>query len=105
MRYNDFNEQKVSSLGFGTMRLPMLENGEIDYEHGARMVERQSTVVLHTLIQLINTTREKPKTFAVQFFQSTLEIATLLQTSCLPGCAALWRRQKIFLMNNLKNVM
>ena len=39
MRYNDFNEQKVSSLGFGTMRLPMLENGEIDYEHGARMVE------------------------------------------------------------------
>lgn len=39
MRYNDFNGEKVSSLGFGTMRLPMLENGEIDYEAGAKMVE------------------------------------------------------------------
>lgn len=39
MRYNDFNGEKVSSLGFGTMRLPMHDNGEINYEAGAEMVE------------------------------------------------------------------
>ena len=31
MIYNDFKGDKVSVLGFGTMRLPMDENGNIDY--------------------------------------------------------------------------
>lgn len=38
MRYNDFNGEKVSSLGFGTMRLPMDQNGNIDYVEGEKMV-------------------------------------------------------------------
>ena len=37
MRYNDFKGDKVSVLGFGTMRLPMDENGNIDYTEGERM--------------------------------------------------------------------
>ncbi len=30
MLYKEFQEDKLSQLGFGTMRLPLLENGEID---------------------------------------------------------------------------
>lgn len=37
MIYNDFKGDKVSVLGFGTMRLPMDENGNIDYTEGERM--------------------------------------------------------------------
>ena len=40
MRYNDFNGEKVSSLGFGTMRLPMDANGNIDYLEGEKMVAK-----------------------------------------------------------------
>ena len=40
MRYNDFNGEKVSSLGFGTMRLPMDANGNIDYLEGEQMVAK-----------------------------------------------------------------
>ncbi len=40
MRYNDFDGQKVSSLGFGTMRLPMDANGNIDYVEGEKMVAK-----------------------------------------------------------------
>ena len=40
MRYNDFNGEKVSSLGFGTMRLPMDANGNIDYAEGEKMVAK-----------------------------------------------------------------
>lgn len=40
MRYNDFNGDKVSSLGFGTMRLPMDANGNIDYAEGEKMVAK-----------------------------------------------------------------
>lgn len=39
MRYNDFENIKISSLGFGTMRLPMDKDGKIDYDLGATMVE------------------------------------------------------------------
>lgn len=38
MRYNDFQDSKVSALGFGTMRLPMDSDGNIDYKQGAEMV-------------------------------------------------------------------
>lgn len=38
MRYNTLKDAKLSSLGFGTMRLPMDENGNIDYEKGDKMV-------------------------------------------------------------------
>ena len=40
MRYNDFNGEKVSSLGFGTMRLPMDASGNIDYVEGEKMVAK-----------------------------------------------------------------
>ena len=40
MRYNDFQDLKLSSLGFGTMRLPMKPDGSIDYECGAEMVAK-----------------------------------------------------------------
>lgn len=38
MRYNDFQDIKLSSLGFGTMRLPMDSEGNIDYAEGEKMV-------------------------------------------------------------------
>lgn len=38
MRYNDFKDLKISSLGFGTMRLPLDEKGNIDYSTGEKMV-------------------------------------------------------------------
>lgn len=38
MRYNTLNDTKLSSLGFGTMRLPMDKDGNIDYEEGDKMV-------------------------------------------------------------------
>ena len=38
MRYNDFQDIKLSSLGFGTMRLPMDSEGNIDYVEGEKMV-------------------------------------------------------------------
>ena len=38
MRYNDFQDIKLSSLGFGTMRLPMDSEGNIDYIEGEKMV-------------------------------------------------------------------
>ncbi len=40
MRYNDFQDLKLSSLGFGTMRLPMKPDGSIDYECGGEMVAK-----------------------------------------------------------------
>lgn len=40
MRYNDFKDLKLSSLGFGTMRLPMFADGSIDYQTGAEMVAK-----------------------------------------------------------------
>ncbi len=38
MRYNDFQDINLSSLGFGTMRLPMDSEGNIDYIEGEKMV-------------------------------------------------------------------
>lgn len=38
MRYNNFKELKVSALGFGTMRLPMDAEGNIDYAAGEKMI-------------------------------------------------------------------
>ena len=39
MKYTDFSDKKISRLGFGTMRLPMDAQGEIDYEEGKKMVD------------------------------------------------------------------
>ena len=39
MLYKEFKEVKLSRLGFGTMRLPLLENGEIDSEQTQEMVD------------------------------------------------------------------
>ena len=40
MRYNDFKDLKISALGFGTMRLPMTEDGSIDYDCASLMAEQ-----------------------------------------------------------------
>ena len=43
MIYHEFKELKLSSLGFGTMRLPLIPGGgeqDIDQETLDRMVER-----------------------------------------------------------------
>ena len=41
MKYIDFKGKKISSLGFGTMRLPTLEkDSEIDYAEAERMIDR-----------------------------------------------------------------
>lgn len=39
MLYNTFKDKSLSALGMGCMRLPLLENGEIDVNHTADMVE------------------------------------------------------------------
>lgn len=39
MKYTDFNGKIISRLGFGTMRLPMDGEGNIDYEEGKLMVD------------------------------------------------------------------
>ena len=39
MLYKKFREESLSRLGFGTMRLPLLENGEIDSEKTQKMVD------------------------------------------------------------------
>ena len=39
MKYSEFNDCKISRLGFGTMRLPMHPDGTIDYEAGKEMVD------------------------------------------------------------------
>lgn len=39
MKYNEFKGKKISRLGFGTMRLPMDENGNIDYAQGQEMLD------------------------------------------------------------------
>lgn len=39
MIYRDFQDLKLSMLGFGTMRLPLQENGEIDETLTAEMVD------------------------------------------------------------------
>ena len=39
MYYNEFNGDKISRLGFGTMRLPMHGDGTIDYEAGQEMID------------------------------------------------------------------
>lgn len=39
MIYRQFKDKKLSLLGFGTMRLPLLENGEVDEEQVSRMVK------------------------------------------------------------------
>ena len=39
MLYNDFQGERLSALGFGAMRLPVLEDGSIDQAHLDRMVD------------------------------------------------------------------
>ena len=39
MKYVDFQGKKISMLGFGAMRLPTLENKEIDTELTEKMVD------------------------------------------------------------------
>lgn len=39
MKYTEFKDCRVSRLGFGTMRLPMHQDGTIDYETGKEMVD------------------------------------------------------------------
>lgn len=39
MIYSDFRGAKISRLGFGTMRLPMKENKQIDFEAGCEMID------------------------------------------------------------------
>ena len=39
MQYTDFKGLKISRLGFGTMRLPMDAEGQIDYEEGQKMLD------------------------------------------------------------------
>ncbi len=39
MIYRDFKGTKLSMLGFGTMRLPVLENGQIDTVQTQEMVD------------------------------------------------------------------
>ena len=39
MKYTDFKGDKISRLGFGTMRLPMKADGSIDYTAGQEMVD------------------------------------------------------------------
>ncbi len=39
MIYRQFKDKKLSLLGFGTMRLPLLENGEVDEEQVFQMVK------------------------------------------------------------------
>ena len=38
MIYSNFQEEQLSLLGFGAMRLPCLEDGSIDEERTAKMV-------------------------------------------------------------------
>lgn len=38
MRYTNFKDLKISAIGFGTMRLPKDQDGNIDYEKGEEMV-------------------------------------------------------------------
>lgn len=38
MKYNVVCNEKLSLLGFGLMRLPLMEKGEIDQEHLEKMV-------------------------------------------------------------------
>lgn len=39
MRYSEINGTKISSLGFGMMRLPLDTQGEIDFQQGFEMVD------------------------------------------------------------------
>lgn len=39
MKYREACGEKVSALGFGTMRLPLLEDGSIDQEQMQRMTD------------------------------------------------------------------
>ena len=39
MNYTDFKGKKISRLGFGMMRLPMHEDGTIDYAKGQEMID------------------------------------------------------------------
>lgn len=39
MQYTTFKDMKISRLGFGTMRLPMDQDGNIDYAAGQEMVD------------------------------------------------------------------
>lgn len=39
MHYNTFQGKEISRLGFGLMRLPMDENGKIDYAAGQEMID------------------------------------------------------------------
>lgn len=39
MKYSNILNEKISLLGFGMMRLPMLENGKIDFKKGEEMVD------------------------------------------------------------------
>ena len=40
MKYNDFLGEKVSALGFGTMRLPCSDDGKIIFSETDNMVEK-----------------------------------------------------------------
>ncbi len=39
MKYTKFKDKEISRLGFGLMRLPMDENGNIDYAEGQEMID------------------------------------------------------------------
>ncbi len=39
MLYNDFQDLKLSALGFGAMRLPLLADGGVDQAEVDRMVD------------------------------------------------------------------
>ena len=39
MNYTEFKDKKISRLGFGTMRLPMDDQGKIDYAAGQEMID------------------------------------------------------------------
>ena len=39
MLYNEFQNETLSALGFGAMRLPVLDDGSIDQAHLDRMVD------------------------------------------------------------------
>ena len=39
MLYNSFQDLKLSALGFGAMRLPLLDNGSVDQAELDRMVD------------------------------------------------------------------
>ena len=52
---------ETKKLGFGLMRLPTLENGEIDIEQVKQMADLFLKTALHILIPALSTTTAKAK--------------------------------------------